>query len=108
MPCWSVQVSTLEMEVADHDILLDALKDDLGWEVHEARGQVYAVTQQGDEVTIGNGRITATGSAQRAAEYKAQIAQAMGRTTVQQTASRFGWALTQDEKNPNLFKAVRR
>jgi len=116
MPCDSIVLNTVELEVAskNEDILLEALKDEfggyvdhnLGAEAGEGR-RWFRFYVDGASVTFDRGKLVSSLPEAKLQKVVGRIKQAYGRGAAKSAAKKFGWTVKAG-KDKNKFEIVKR
>lgn len=93
MPCDQVRINTVELAVANHDMLLKALEQRYGKVSHS--GQVYNFVVRGYGVTLMNGQARSSLSSDQLQKVVAEIKQSYSNEVVLAAAKRFGYQVRQ-------------
>lgn len=103
MPCDAVREVTLDLEVADQDVLVDGLTA-IGASV-STYGDRIVVAHNGTYATIQGGKITVNEGREAIAN---EIKRAYAAEAIRSATKRYGWAVKVDAKNPNHLRIIPR
>jgi len=115
MPCDSIVLNTVELEVAskNEDILLEALKDEFGGYVDHNLGAAPGTRRwfrfyvDGVQVTFDGGKLVSSLPEAKLQKVVGRIKQAYGRGAAKSAAKKFGWTVKAG-KDKNKFEIVKR
>ena len=94
MPCDTVRTVTLDLTVADNEVLLRGLKA-AGFTVYEQRVGISARSKSGALITIANGKASVEEGDEAVVN---EVKRAYSNEAVRTAAKRFGWTTKQDAK----------
>lgn len=106
MPCYTVREQSVALEVANHDVLVAALKA-AGYRLRrQEQGYIYGQTPEGVTFTIANGELTLTGeyvTEAQAQKTAAGVKVAYAHEAVKVMTKKYGWQTTATKtKTPNV------
>ena len=103
MPCYTDREVTVELNVADPNLLTAGLKA-AGFTVQTTPRGFYVTNSKGQQAHVRDGKITTTGSAQSIIN---EIKRAYSGEVVRTAAKRFGWTLNKTSQTNTVIAGRR-